>query len=190
MFVSGFCRYKCLPATWSNTSIRSYFIESQWICRIQCRFPYENASRTGVRILPNKLWGTEKWCYMFPCLSPWFSFFPSFLASYSFLWLWKSEITYILCLSYPVNKISSSVLVPSVWLISLITFERLFLYHYHDYIFCGRRWTNTQFICVWQCSHSSILLSNLSVCNLFSLTYYEILLNLTFYTEIDFLPLL
>ena len=30
-------------------SIRSYFIESQWICRI----PYENASRTGVRILPN-----------------------------------------------------------------------------------------------------------------------------------------
>ena len=28
------------------------FIESQWICRIPYRIPYENASRTGVRILP------------------------------------------------------------------------------------------------------------------------------------------
>ena len=34
-------------------SIRSYFIESQWICRMPCRIPYENASRKGVRILPS-----------------------------------------------------------------------------------------------------------------------------------------
>ena len=27
-------------------------IESQWLCRIPCRIPYENAFRTGVRILP------------------------------------------------------------------------------------------------------------------------------------------
>ena len=40
----------CIVIQWS---IRSYFIESQWICRIPCRIPYENASRTGVRILPN-----------------------------------------------------------------------------------------------------------------------------------------
>ena len=33
-------------------SIRSYFIEPQWICRIPCCIPYENGSRTGVRILP------------------------------------------------------------------------------------------------------------------------------------------
>ena len=33
---------------WSTTLC---FIESQWICRI----PYENASRTGVRILPKKI---------------------------------------------------------------------------------------------------------------------------------------
>ena len=29
------------------------FIESQWIYRIPSRVPHENASRTGVRILPN-----------------------------------------------------------------------------------------------------------------------------------------
>ena len=63
------------------------FIESQWICRIPCRIPYENASRMGVRILPivclgfiavnnmllilvldgykfNTMWGKDKqgWC--------------------------------------------------------------------------------------------------------------------------------
>ena len=34
---------------WSMTLC---FIESQWICRIPCRIPYKNASRTGLRILP------------------------------------------------------------------------------------------------------------------------------------------
>ena len=35
---------------WSMTLC---FIESQWIYRISSRVPHENASRTGVRILPN-----------------------------------------------------------------------------------------------------------------------------------------
>ena len=35
------------------------FIESQWICRIPSRIPNENASRTGVRILPNGIKSTS-----------------------------------------------------------------------------------------------------------------------------------
>ena len=42
-------------------SIKSYFIESQWICRIPYRIPYENASRTGVRILPTQLAKMKKY---------------------------------------------------------------------------------------------------------------------------------
>ena len=44
-------------------SMRSYFIESRWVCRIPCCIPYENASRTGVRILPNK------WTWTYLCTS-------------------------------------------------------------------------------------------------------------------------
>ena len=37
------------------------FIESQWICHIPCRIQYENASRTGVRILPNLTYISLRW---------------------------------------------------------------------------------------------------------------------------------
>ena len=66
-------------------------------------------------------------------LSSIFFFFISytlFIPLSSFSLFMKSDITFILCLSCPVNKVSSSVLVPSVWLKYLIMFERLFLYYY------------------------------------------------------------
>ena len=38
----------CFNDVWPYASLNQ-----QWIYRIPCRIPYENASRTGVRILPN-----------------------------------------------------------------------------------------------------------------------------------------
>ena len=66
---------------WSMTLC---FIESQWICRFPCHISYENASRTGVRILPN-VWHLSrediitcawKWAHQYICTEGWDTWIP------------------------------------------------------------------------------------------------------------------